>query len=131
MIKYGYTILYVADVEKAVTFYSTAFGFSQKFITPEKDYAEMVTGTTVLAFASIALGESNIKNGFIQSSNINKPFGVELVMVCEDVSETVRIAISAGATIESDPVEKPWGQTVAYIRDINGFLVEVCTPVSM
>ena len=131
MIKYGYTILYVVDVEKAVAFYSTAFGFAQKFITPEKDYAELVTGETVLAFASIALGELNIKNGFIQSSNINKPFGVELVMVCEDVSETVRIAISAGAAIESEPVEKPWGQTVAYIRDTNGFLVEICTLVSM
>jgi predicted enzyme related to lactoylglutathione lyase len=61
MIKYGYTILYVVDVERTVAFYSTAFGFTKKFITPEKDYAEMVTGETVLAFASIALGESNIK----------------------------------------------------------------------
>ena len=52
-------------------------------------------------------------------------------MVCEDVPETIRTARSAGATIESEPVEKPWGQTVAYIRDTNGFLVEICTPVSM
>jgi hypothetical protein len=23
----------------------------------------------------------------------------------------------------------PWGQTIAYVADINGFLVELCTPV--
>jgi lactoylglutathione lyase len=23
----------------------------------------------------------------------------------------------------------PWGQTVAYVRDNNGFLVELCTPM--
>jgi len=22
----------------------------------------------------------------------------------------------------------PWGQTIAYVADINGFLVELCTP---
>ena len=23
----------------------------------------------------------------------------------------------------------PWGQTIAYVADINGFLLELCTPV--
>jgi len=28
------------------------------------------------------------------------------------------------------PVEvMTWGQTIAYVADINGFLVELCTPV--
>ncbi|MFO0110274.1 MAG: VOC family protein, partial [Alphaproteobacteria bacterium] len=27
------------------------------------------------------------------------------------------------------PEQKPWGQTVAYVRDLNGFLVEICSPV--
>ncbi|TXT41687.1 MAG: hypothetical protein FD135_14 [Comamonadaceae bacterium] len=28
------------------------------------------------------------------------------------------------------PVETmPWGQTIAYVADINGFLVELCTPM--
>jgi hypothetical protein len=26
-----------------------------------------------------------------------------------------------------EPVSKPWGQTVAYVRDLDGFLVELCT----
>jgi len=24
----------------------------------------------------------------------------------------------------------PWGQTIAYVADINGFLVELCTPMA-
>ena len=29
----------------------------------------------------------------------------------------------------SEPATKPWGQTVAYLRDNSGFLVEICTPM--
>ena len=24
----------------------------------------------------------------------------------------------------------PWGQTIAYVADVNGFLVELCTPLA-
>jgi lactoylglutathione lyase len=27
------------------------------------------------------------------------------------------------------PTKKPWGQTVAYVRDLDGHLVELCTPM--
>ena len=38
-------------------------------------------------------------------------------------------AVAAGAT-PMRPVEvMPWGQTIAYVADTNGFLVELCTPV--
>ncbi|MCB1833914.1 MAG: hypothetical protein KDH19_10850 [Geminicoccaceae bacterium] len=26
-------------------------------------------------------------------------------------------------------VQEPWGQTTAYVTDLNGFLVEICSPV--
>jgi uncharacterized glyoxalase superfamily protein PhnB len=38
-------------------------------------------------------------------------------------------ALAAGAANVSDPATKPWGQTVAYVRDQTGFLVELCTPM--
>ena len=38
-------------------------------------------------------------------------------------------AVAAGAKSVSKPEKKPWGQTVAYVRDNNGFLVELCTPM--
>ncbi|WP_339891129.1 VOC family protein [Neptuniibacter pectenicola] len=36
MIKFGYTIIYVADVNEALSFYESAFGMSRKFITEDK-----------------------------------------------------------------------------------------------
>lgn len=35
----------------------------------------------------------------------------------------------AGAIVVKEPTQKPWGQTVGYVRDLNGFLVGVCTAV--
>ncbi|MES1265849.1 MAG: VOC family protein, partial [Variovorax sp.] len=36
----------------------------------------------------------------------------------------------AGARLLKPATEKPWGQTVAYLRCPDGTLVEVCTPMS-
>jgi uncharacterized glyoxalase superfamily protein PhnB len=38
-------------------------------------------------------------------------------------------AVSAGAVAFRDPEQKPWGQRVAYVREPNGILVELRTPV--
>lgn len=31
--------------------------------------------------------------------------------------------------VVKEPAKKPWGQTIGYARDCNGFLVELCKPV--
>ncbi len=129
MIKFAYTILYVKDVTQTVLFYETAFGFQRKFITPENDYAELLVGETTLSFASVRLAQSNLKEGFTASNLKDKPFGIELGFTTDNVTETVSAAISAGATIVEEPKTKPWGQVVAYVRDIDGFLIEICTPM--
>lgn len=129
MIKFAYTILYVQDVTKAVTFYESAFGFTRKFVTPENDYGELLVGETTLSFVSIALANSNLTNGFIESRLTNKPFGIEIAFTTDHVEETVSAAINAGATMVEQPKTKPWGQVVAYLRDPDGFLIEICTPM--
>ncbi len=129
MIKFAYTILYVQDVTKSVEFYENAFGFTRKFVTPDNDYAELLVGETTLSFASKELANSNLKDGFIESSLTDRPFGIEIGFTADNVEETVSTAVIAGATIVEDPLTKPWGQTVAYVRDIDGFLIEICTPM--
>jgi uncharacterized glyoxalase superfamily protein PhnB len=130
MIKFAYTILYVQDVTKAVAFYENAFGFTRKFVTPENDYGELLVGETTLSFVSTTLAKSNLTDGFTESNLTNKPFGIEIGFTTENVEETVSAALNAGATIVENPKIKPWGQTVAYVRDIDGFLIEICTPMS-
>jgi lactoylglutathione lyase len=47
----------------------------------------------------------------------------------ENVQQVIDRALKFGAIIVEKPIEKPWGQTVGYNRDIDGFLIEICTPV--
>ncbi len=126
---YAYTILYVPDVESTLSFYTKAFGFEQKFITPEKDYGELISGGTTIAFGSIELGKSNFKKGFQEMSLNKKPFGIELALTTETIEKDFQRALDHGATLYSAVEEKPWGQKVGYLRDLNGCLIEVCTPI--
>lgn len=130
MVQFGYTIIYVSDVTKSIEFYEKSFGFTRKFVTPENDYGELETGQTTISFASKELANANLKNGFIESNLKQKPFAIELGLVTDKVNEIVKLAEQNGASILEEPKEKPWGQIVAYIRDIDGFLIEICTPMS-
>ena len=129
MIKFAYTILYVEDVEKTIHFYEKAFGLTKKFITPDSSYGEVISGETILSFASKTLALSNLKDGFTQSNLNEKPFGIEIGFITDDVQATLKKAIEAGAKLYAEPKEKPWGQVVSYVRDLDGFLIEICTPV--
>jgi lactoylglutathione lyase len=129
MIKFAYTILYVQDVVKTMDFYANAFGFEQKFVTPDNTYGEIVTGNTTLSFAQTSLAKTNLKDGFIESSLTQKPFGIEIGFTTDDVEGVIKKATAAGATLVERPKRKPWGQVVAYVRDLDGFLIEICTPM--
>jgi uncharacterized glyoxalase superfamily protein PhnB len=128
-IQYAYTILYVDSVPKTVEFYQKAFGFEQKFVTPENDYGEIVSGSTTLAFASHGLGQSNFKKGYTAGNPGEKPFGFELAFTTSDVERVMKNAIQNGAVLFEETVSKPWGQKVGYLRDLNGFIIEICTPL--
>jgi len=127
--KFKYTILYVKDIALTVEFYEKAFGLKRGFVTPEGDYGEVDTGSTTLSFANIELGNSNIKSGFVAADLKSKPFGVELAFVTEDIEATWTQAINSGATVLEEIETKVWGQKVGYLRDPNGFLLEICTPI--
>lgn len=127
--KFAYTILYVESVPETISFYEKAFGFDRNFITSENDYGELFTGETTIAFASIRLGKSNFKKGFEKSSGTKKPFGVELVFTTETIEADFQRAIATGAMEFESVTEKPWGQQVGYLPDLNGFLIEICMPI--
>lgn len=129
MINFTYTILYVKNVVKAIEFYEKAFGFQRKFIAPENDYAELNTGSTILAFAATSLAEKNLSEGFVESTPSGKPFGIEIGFTTTDVEKVFDASIQAGAIPVEQAKTKPWGQTVAYVKDLDGFLIEICTPM--
>ena len=125
----GYVILYVPDVEETLGFYESAFSLKRRFVHESGTYAELETGDTVLAFASEDLASSHGFQ-FLKTRPDGIAPSVEVALVTDDVESSYRIAIERGAQEAMPPELKPWGQTVSYVRDHNGFLVEICSPVS-
>jgi lactoylglutathione lyase len=128
--KFGYTIVYVASVAEALTFYKNAFGFETRFLHESGDYGELETGETVLAFASHELGEMNLDGQYQKNDISTAPLGIELAFVADDVAAAYSKAIAAGAVAIKAPATKPWGQVVAYVRAREGSLIELCSPIN-
>lgn len=125
--KLGYTIIYVPDVAASLAFFKQAFGLEQRFLHESGTYGELDTGATTLAFAAHELGDMNFPGGHVRADTSIQPLGMEIGLVTEDVAGAHQQAIAAGATELSVPTQKPWGQTVAYIRAPDGTLIELCS----
>ena len=123
--RFGYAIAYVEDPERTAGFWERAFGLKKRFVHESGQYAEMETGATTLAFASNVLGESNLPGGLRKNDPAQPPVGIEIALVADDVEAAFRSALEAGAAAAAEPKTKPWGQTVAYVRDPDGVLVEI------
>jgi lactoylglutathione lyase len=127
--RFAYTIIYVADVEKTLTFYEKAFNLTRLFLHESGAYGELNTAATKLAFASETLAKSKGVDFISNRSEIKQAPGFEIGLVADDVEQAYQHAVKAGAIAIKEPAQKPWGQTVAYVRDINGILVEICSAI--
>ena len=126
--RFGWTILHVADVPAAVAFYERAFGLPRRFVDPAGEYGELDTGATALAFAAHSLVN---RIGAHASAGHGPASGFELALVYEpaEIARAYERAVAAGCAAVKPLAAMPWGQTVGFVRDINGVLIELCTPV--
>jgi len=128
--KLGYTILYVVDVASSLSFYERAFGFKRRFLHESGTYGELETGETSLSFAAHELADGNFPGGHVRADESKAPLGMEIGLVTPDVASAHAHALREGAIELSAPVTKSWGQIVSYVRTPDGFLIELCSPVS-
>jgi len=126
--KFGYTIVYVADVVASLTFFGRAFGLTTRF-HHDAGYGELETRATTLAFATHELGASNLPSGYVAADASSLPLGMEIALVTDAVDEAHARAVAAGAVSIKEPLVKPWGQKVSYLRCPDGTLVELCSPI--
>jgi len=75
------------------------------------------------------LGENNIEGSLISPDLRKQPFAIEVSFISEKLEEDFEKALAAGAILERPVETKSWGQQVGYLRDINGFLVEIGSPI--
>lgn len=125
--KLRYTILYVENVAASLGFYAAAFGVPRRMLHESGDYGELDTGATTLSFSSRRLMAELGK-----SPGRPDPAApvFEIAFETTEVAAAHARAIAAGAANVQDPQDMPWGQTTAYVRDPDGFLVEICSPVA-
>jgi lactoylglutathione lyase len=123
VVRVAATIVYVADVPAALRFYARAFGLEAGFRAPDDSYATLAGEGAVLAFAAADLAPSD-------EAAQDPPAGFEVWVEAEDVPAALARALDAGAEPVQEPVLKPWGQTVAYVRAPDGVLIELGTPVA-
>lgn len=128
--KLGYTIVYVPDVSASLAFFENAFGLKRKFLHESGTYGELDTGETTLSFAAHALGDVNFPGGHVHADESVQPLGFEIALVTGDVPAAHGRALAAGAREMAPPQQKPWGQTVSYLRCPDGILVELCSPIN-
>ena len=126
--RFGYTILYVPDVPAAVAFYESAFGLHRRFLDDSGTYAEMETGATALAFAHESLAKANGLPVRPATPGNDAP-PIELALVTDAPDAAFDHAVEHGATAIRAVEEKPWGQRVGHLRDLNGVVVEICSPM--
>lgn len=130
--KLGYVIVYVEDVAKTLDFYQQAFGFEIRMKYEEAgtvSYGELETGGAVLGFVSHEMGGDNFRGDYVKPSLEQDPYGQEIAFVTDAVEAVFERAVGVGAIALSEPSQKPWGQTVAYLRAQEGTLIELCSPI--
>jgi len=128
--KLGYTLLYVTDVKRSVEFWERAFGLERKFIDDGGQYGELQTGGDAhLGFVAQKYIRDTLPGGIRAPQNDEAPPAFEVALITPDPAVAFERAVKAGAHKVMAPTKKPWGQTVAYVRDCDGNLVELCTPM--
>ncbi|CAM3620189.1 VOC family protein [Cytobacillus oceanisediminis] len=124
-LKMGYVILYAENLYKTKQFYGELLGLElrNEFGT----YIEYDTGSTILSFNTRESGRE--VTGLPIPDGVRKEQTFELGFVTEEVEGVVERLKGAGVPVLLEPIEKPWGQMVAYVEDPDGHFIEICSPI--
>ncbi|MHC0035411.1 VOC family protein [Pseudoneobacillus sp. C159] len=118
-----YVILYVNDFAKTMEFYRDILGLPVRM--QADTYVEFDTGATILSINT--RNSAKEITGLSISEGLQASQTFEVGFVVEDVEACIDELRQKGVTILTEPVTKPWGQTVAYVGDPDGHFIEICT----
>ena len=127
---FAYLILYVDDVPATLQAWETAFGLERSYLHDDGIYAELSTGSTTLSLAETGFGRDHFQDPDVRAMFDRPPSRHEVGFVTDDVPAAFQRAVDQGMRPVAGPLEKPWGQVVAWVRDANGILIELASPMS-
>jgi uncharacterized glyoxalase superfamily protein PhnB len=125
MAQLGFVILYTPDVAKKMAFYERAFGLQKKRLAEGEVYGEM-HGDVPLQFVQEDFARAYVPD-FVENRLERAPAAIEIGFLLEDVPAAYQRALDAGCTAVAPPEQRSWGPTVAFVRDDEGVLVELCS----
>jgi lactoylglutathione lyase len=116
-----YVILVVDDLDRAVRFYTEVLGL--KLGHRSGDYAQLDTGVTRLAFYSRNAMAKTL--GMSLERPAANAVAFEIGFKVADVDVAFDELIARGALPVAIPADRFWGQRTAYVRDLDGHLIEL------
>ena len=116
-----YIVLVVSDLDRALQFYTNILGL--RLGHRSGDYAQFDTGSTRLALYSRAAMEKTLGMDLEPPSGDAPAF--EIGFKVADVDAAFEELVRLGAGPVAPPTTRAWGQRTAYVRDPDGYLVEL------
>ena len=116
-----YVVLIVRDLERALNFYTGALGLA--LAHRSGDYAQLQTGSTRLALYTRG-AMADILGVRLQPAEPNA-VGFEIGFKVGDVDRVFAELTGRGALAVVPPTDRFWGQRTAYLRDPDGYLIEI------
>ena len=124
----GHVVFYVRDVAAATAFYRAAFGFPLVREGLGGRYAELATGTNVLALvATDAMGD--YLGVAPLPPKLGQPGHGHVTLDLPDAGAALAGALAHGASLLAAPADMPWGKRVAFLATPDGHLLELSSPV--
>ncbi|MCL7045894.1 hypothetical protein MKW94_005108 [Papaver nudicaule] len=122
---FAYTVVYVKDVAKSVSFYADAFGYNVRRLDESHRWGELESGQTTIAFTPKHQHETDDVTGEVEDTQSQRREAVEVCFAYGDVDAAYKRAVENGAVPVHEPEDKEWGQKVGYVRDIDGIVVRI------
>lgn len=119
-VQYLHTKLRVHDLDAAIRFYETVFGYSVRARRPGPDESEIAF--LVLPGEANELQLSLVPGGeaFVVPEKL-----MHLAFRVDDCARLRQAALDAGAAALKGPYALPSGSIVAFIRDLDGYDIEL------
>lgn len=121
-----YVVLVVADLDRALAFYTGVLGLSLGHRSGP--YAQLETGPTRLSLFEREAMARALDRASLDPPAADAP-GFEIGFKVDDVDAAYQQLVDLGAQPEVAPTDRPWGQRTAYLRDPDGHLVELAQQI--
>ncbi|HEY9856365.1 MAG TPA: VOC family protein [Stenomitos sp.] len=119
-VHYLHTKLRVSDLDRAIAFYEAAFGYVLRKRKPGPH-------ASLLAFLSLPGEETELQLAFYPDQGPFEvpPYLMHLALRVDRLQSVIECALKAGATLISGPYTLPSGSEVAFMRDPDGYELEL------